>query len=121
MLKIIITVEAIGPLLDVVQCDLGQDTPVDPADVRRRINDMIDEALEYFLECEPRDLGRFIEQQIADSDLSEDELLFVAPELYLFKRTLEQIRRHPFTQHRQDRLLHMEMVDSLGDLLLHFH
>lgn len=31
MKKIVITVDNLGPLVDVVQCDLGQDVPVDPA------------------------------------------------------------------------------------------
>lgn len=118
MVKILISVQGLGPLIDVVECDLGRDVPVDAQSVLDRINGMIDEAVEC---VEDNDLIGQFEHLISEAEFSDDEMLYLAPELYLFKHVLIEIQRHPYTRRHPKRLRHVSMVGLLGDLMLHYH
>lgn len=78
---------------------------------------MIDEALDC---VDTEDLVSQFERLLDQAELSDDELLFVAPELYFFKRVLDQIRRHPYTRRHPQPLRHVSMVGLLGDLMLYY-
>lgn len=79
---------------------------------------MIDEAVEC---TQSEDLVSQFEHLLSEAtEFSDDEMLYLAPELYLFKRVLTEIRRHPYTRRHPKTLRHIAMVGLLGDLMLYY-
>jgi hypothetical protein len=117
-MNIIVSVASIKPVIEMIEVDLGQDAPVDSRTVLKRINGMISEAFDCLL---PNgDVIAAIERMLMDNELDDDELLFVAPEVYLLERLLEEIRCHPFTNRQSRKLRHITVIGVFGDLILHY-
>jgi hypothetical protein len=117
-MQIILTVSSIKPVVDMVEVDLGQDVPVDRCSVLNRINGMINEAFDCFHPSD--DMVETIQRMLEDNELDDDELLFVAPEVYLFKCLLEELEIHPLTQQKKLSLRYVSVVGVFGDFMLHY-
>lgn len=117
-MKIIVSVSAIKPVVEMVEVDLGQDAPIDRRTVLNRINGMINEAFDCLQPTD--DVVESIRRILKDNEMDDDELLFVAPEVYLFKRLLEEIQIHPHTQRQPRKLRHITVLGLFGDFMLHY-
>lgn len=117
-MKIIVSVSSIKPVVEMIEVDLGQDAPVDRRTILNRINGMINEAFDCFHPSD--DVVETIQRMLEDNELDDDELLFVAPEVYLFRCLLEELEIHPFTHQRKLKLQYVSVVGVFGDFMLHY-
>jgi hypothetical protein len=117
MLQILIIVPDLEPVVEMIKYDLAQDAPVDRRAVVRRINDMLDEILEFFPE-EP--VGAQFDDEIEALGMDDDELIYSMPDVYLLRQILRESRRHPHTRDIATQLRSAMAMNMHGDVILEF-